>query len=109
MSQATIPTEKMKFTEARPQLSELLNRVHDRELRVLISKGNLSIAALVSVEDLERLNQLDAQRDADFEIFHTISAAFADQTPEQIEEEVDRAVAEVRAEMRRERAARAAT
>lgn len=108
MSQATIPTEKMKFTEARPRLSELLNRVHDRELRVLISKGNLSVAALVSVEDLERLNQLDAQREADFEIFHTISAAFADQTPEQIEEEVDRAVAEVRAEMRRERESRIA-
>jgi len=108
MSQTTIPTEKMKFTEARPQLSELLNRVHDRQMRVLISKGNLPVAALVSVEDLERLHQLDAQREADFEIFHKISAAFADQTPEQIEEEVDRAVAEVRAEMRREREVRAA-
>ena len=109
MAQATIPTEKMKFTEARPQLSELLNRVHDRELRVLISKGNLSVAALVSVEDLERLNRMDAQREADFRIFDEIGAAFADQTPEQIEEEVDRAVAEIRAEMRREREARTAT
>ncbi len=108
MSQATIPTEKMKFTEARPQLSELLNRVHDRELRVLISKGNLAVAALVSVEDLERLNQLDAQREADFRIFDEIGAAFADQTPEPIGEEVDRAVAEVRAEMRCERESRVA-
>ncbi len=109
MAQATIPTEKMKFTEARPQLSELLNRVHDRELRVLISKGNLLVAALVSVEDLERLNQLDAQREADFRVFDEIGETFADQTPEQIEEQVNRAVAEVCAEMRREREARAAT
>lgn len=108
MSQATIPTERMKFTEARPQLSDLLNRVHDRQLRVLISKGNLPVAALVSVDDLERLNQLDAQREADFRIFDEIGAAFADQTPEQIEEEVNRAVDEVRAEMRRERESRAA-
>ena len=109
MAQATIPTAKMECTEARPQLSELLNRVHDRELRVLIPKGNLSVAALVSIEDLEPLYQLDAQREAHFNIFDEIGAAFANQTPEQIEEEVDRAVAEVRAEMRREREARAAT
>jgi prevent-host-death family protein len=108
MSHSAIPTERMKFTEARPQLSELLNRVHDREVRVLISKGKLPVAALVSIEDLERLNQLDAQREADFRIFDEIGAAFADQTPEQIEEEVNRAVAEVRAEMRRERESRAA-
>ncbi len=103
MSQSIIPTQHMKFTEARPQLSDLLNRVYDREMRVMISKGNIPVAAIVSIDDLERLNRLDAQREADFKIFHKISAAFADQTPEQIEQEVDRAVAEVRAEMRRER------
>ncbi len=102
MAQHPIPTQDMKFTEMRPRLSELLNRVHDKELRVKVSKGNVPVAALVSIEDLERLNRLDAQREADFEIFHTIGAAFADQTPEQIEEQVDLAVARVRAEMRRE-------
>ena len=103
MANTIVPTQRMKFTEARPQLSELLNRVHDREMRVMISKGNLPVAAIVSIDDLERLNQLDAQREADFEVFREISAAFADQAPEEIEEQVDRAVAEVRAEARRER------
>ncbi len=103
MAQTTIPTQRMKFTEARPQLSELLNRVYDREMRVMISKGNIPVAAIVSIDDLERLNQLDARREADFAVLDEIGAAFADQTPEQIEQEVDRAVAEVRAEMRRER------
>jgi prevent-host-death family protein len=93
----------MKFTEARPHLSELLNRVFGKEVRIRITRGNIPVAAIVSVEDLDRLNQLDAQRDADFEIFHKISAAFADQTPEQIEEQVELAVARVRDEIRRER------
>jgi len=105
MATTIIPTQRMKFTEARPQLSELLNRVYDREMRVMISKGNIPVAAIVSVDDLERLNQLDAKREADFEIFREIGEAFADQTPEEIEANVDRIVAEVREEMRRERLA----
>jgi prevent-host-death family protein len=105
MAQTIIPTQRMKFTEARPQLSDLLNRVYDREMRVMISKGNIPVAAIVSVEDLERLNQLDAQREADFAVLDEIGAAFADQTPEEIEANVDRIVAEVREERRRERLA----
>lgn len=103
MSDALPPTRTMKFTEARPRLSELLNRVFGKELRIKITKGGIPVAAIVSVEDLERLSQLDAQRGADFEVFRKMSAAFADQTPEQIEEQVVRAMAKVRAEIRRER------
>ncbi len=106
MPSTIVPTRTMKFTETRPRLSELLNRVFGKEMRILITKANIPIAAVVSVDDLERLNRLDAQREADFRIFDEIGAAFADQTPEQIEEQVDRAVAEVRAEMRRERESR---
>ena len=98
MSKPIIPTESYKFTEARPQLSELLNRVFRLEARMLISKGNIPVAAIVSVDDLERLNQLDAEREADFAIFDQISAKFQDQTPEDIEREVAKALAEVRAE-----------
>jgi len=105
MASSIVPTQSLKFTEARPRLSELLNRVHDKEMRVKISKGNLPVAAIVSIDDLERPNRLDAQREEDFKVFHEISTAFAGQTPEEIEEAVDRAVAEVRAEMRREREA----
>lgn len=105
---AQIPTRTMKFTEARPQLSDLLNRVHDKELRLKVTKGNLPVAAIVSIDDLERLDQLDAQREKDFKIFDEIGAAFADVPPEEIEREVAKALAEVRAEMRREREAEAA-
>jgi|SRR6478735_3772073 prevent-host-death family protein len=98
MASPIIPTETYKFTEARPQLSELLNRVFRLEARLLISKGNIPVAAIVSVNDLERLNRLDAERAADFEIFEQISSKFLDQTPEEIERAVAEALAEVRAE-----------
>lgn len=98
MSDAIIPTRSMKFTELRPRLSELLNCVFGREMRIRITKGNIPVAAIVSIDDLERLERLDAQRDADFRIFDEIGAAFADQTPEQIEEQVNRAVSKVRDE-----------
>jgi prevent-host-death family protein len=103
MTTKTIPTRTMKFTEARPHLSELLNRVHDKELRLKVTKGNLPVAAIVSVEDLERLNQLDAQREREFRVFDEIGAAFADETPEQIEREVATVIAQVRANRQRDR------
>lgn len=105
MRSSIIPTESFKFTEARPQLSELLNRVFRREARMLIKKSGLPVAAIVSVEDLARLTRLDAERAADFQVFDEIGAAFTDQTPEQIERGTARAVAEERADARTKRAA----
>jgi prevent-host-death family protein len=103
MTTNIVPTRTIKFTEARPHLSELLNRVHDKELRLKVTKGNLPVAAIVSIEDLERLNQLDAQRERDFRVFDEIRAAFADETPEQIEREVATVIAQVRANRQRDR------
>lgn len=102
MSSAIIPTESYKFTEARPQLSELLNRVYRREARMVISKGDIPVAAIVSINDLERLNRLDAERDAEFAIFDQIAAKFQDRPLEEIEQAVAEAIAEVRAEKQAE-------
>jgi prevent-host-death family protein len=103
MKNSMIPTTTMKFTEARPQLSELLNRVFQRETRILIQKGNIPVAALVSVDDLERLNRMDAERDIAFAVFDEIGDAFADQTPQQIAQEVARAITEAREDQHRTR------
>lgn len=103
MQKLAIPTQVLKFTEARPRLSELLNAVFRHETRVLIRKGSIPVAAIVSVEDLERLNRWDAEREQAFAVFEEVSAAFADQAPERIEQEVARALAEVRADERTRR------
>ncbi len=107
MSKYLTPTETLKFTEARPQLSELLNRVFRREARIVIQKGDIPVAALVSLSDLERLQKLDAEWGKGFEIFDEIGAAFADVPPEELQREVDRALAEARARRRARRAAAA--
>jgi prevent-host-death family protein len=103
MAKPLIPTETLKFTEARPQLSELLNRVFRREARIVIQKGDIPVAAIVSMLDLERLEKEDAEWESGFEILDEISAAFGDVSPEEIERETARALAEVRAESRAER------
>lgn len=106
MPSSIVPTETLKFTEVRPKLSQLLNRVYRKEDRVLITRSGIPVGALVSVEDLRRLELLDAERQADFAVFDRIGAAFADQTPEEIEREVARAVAESREDIRAEKASR---
>jgi len=100
MSKYVPATETLKFTEARPQLSELLNRVFRREARIVITKGDIPVAALVSMNDLERLEKWSAEREADFAVFDQISAAFADVPEDELQREVDRALAEVRARRR---------
>jgi hypothetical protein len=81
----------------------LLNRVFRREARIVIKKGDIPVAALVSMRDLERLEEWQAKREANFAILDEIGAAFAGVSPEEIERETTKALAEVRAEARAER------
>lgn len=97
MFQIGIPRESLKFTEARPRLSELLNRVYKREARVVIRKGNIPVAALVSISDLEWLELRDKERSDAFSTILSAAKEFADESPERIEAEIARALTEVRA------------
>lgn len=94
----TIPTESLKFTEARPKLSSILDRVFRRETRIRLYKGSTPIAAVVSIADLELLEKWERQRKARFAELERISQPFADVPPEELEEEIARAITEVRAE-----------
>ncbi len=96
-------TETMKISEVRGQLNTLVNRVYRKETRVLVEKSGIPVAALVSTDDLQRLNQLDAEREVDFAVIDEMRTAFKDVPPEEIEREAARALAEVRAEIRAER------
>jgi hypothetical protein len=90
-------------TEAWP---EALAAVSRRGERVPVQDGGVTVAALVSVHDLERLARLDAEREERFAVFDRIGAAFAHETPEESDRLAALALAEVREEKRRERAAR---
>lgn len=103
MASSSVPTETLKFTDVRPKLSQLLNRIYRNQDRVLITRSGIPVGALVSVEDLHRLERLDAEREADFAVFERIGSAFADQTDEEIARGAAEAVAQARADLRAER------
>jgi prevent-host-death family protein len=93
----------MKISDVRGQFNALVNRVYRRETRVVVEKSGIPVAALVSLEDLARLKELDQAREEDFRILDEVREAFADVSPEELEREANRAVAEVRADRRASR------
>ena len=105
MPTPTIPTESLKFTEARPRLSSILDRVFQRKLRVRLYKGSTPVAAIVSIGDLERLESLDREREYAFDRMEKIGEGFLDVSEDELEMRINEAVAQVRAEMDAERLA----
>src|SRR5216684_1545697 len=59
-------TQTMKASQARQEWSQILNRVFRKQTRVLVEKSGIPVAAIVSADDLERLDRLDAERRARF-------------------------------------------
>lgn len=102
-------TQTVKTSEARQQWSQLVNQVGRGEIRVLVEKGGLPVAAIVSAEDLERLNRLDAQRSERFKALEESWVAFQDVPPGEVEREVAKAVAAARRKHRAERQQATAT
>jgi len=51
------------LSRAKSELSELVNRVRYGRERVVLSRHNKRVAALVSIEDLERLEALEDEAD----------------------------------------------
>lgn len=103
MSMTKLPTQAMATDRVQQQFGEIVGRVRRNGMRVLLEEHGIPIAAIVSADDLRRLDQLDAERSASFAVIDEMRAAFQDVPAEEIEREAERALAEVRAEMRRER------
>jgi prevent-host-death family protein len=84
--------QTMKISAVRGQLNTLVNRVYRHETRVLVEKSGIPVAALVSTDDLRRLEQLDKERAADFAVVDEMREAFRDVPADEIERETDRAL-----------------
>jgi prevent-host-death family protein len=95
-------TQRLKASEVRQHWSPLINKVFRGEVRVVVEKSGIPVAAIISVADLERLSQLESEREERFKPLQITWEAFKDVPPEQIEREVSRAVAEVRQKRRQE-------
>ncbi len=101
MRAGELTTETMSAATVRDGWSDVLNRVFRKGTRIVIEKDGVPVAAMVSADDLELLNQLDAQRREALKLLEASQAAFAGQPPERVEAEIAKAIAAVRRENRR--------
>jgi prevent-host-death family protein len=81
-------TKTMKASEARQQFSQLLNEVFRREIRVIVEKSGIPVAAIISAEDLNKIKQLEGQQAQRFELLKRMRAGFSDLTEDQIQRDV---------------------
>ena len=95
-------TQTMNVSQARQEFSQLLNKVFRRQTRVIVEKSGIPVAAIISAQDLERFNQLEAEWERDFAVLDEIGKAFKDVSPEEIEREVTRSLTQARERARAE-------
>jgi prevent-host-death family protein len=86
----------MKISDVKNQLSSLVNEVYRKESRILVEKSGIPVAALVSADDLARLNRLDRDWEEGTRALERFSQAFADVPTEEAEAEVARIIADIR-------------
>lgn len=92
-----LAVETVTASQVRQQLGRILSRVSRHEARAIIEEGGIPLAAIVSTQDLERLNRYDQERAERFAVVDRMREAFKDVDPSEIEREVEAALAEVRA------------
>ena len=96
-------TQTMKISVVKNTLSSLVNAVYRKETRVLVEKAGIPVAALVSVDDLARLDQLDKEWDEGTRALERFSEAFADIPVDELEARIDQIIAEGRTKDKAER------
>jgi prevent-host-death family protein len=89
-------TQTINASTARQELSKILNKVFREETRIVVEKSGIPVAAIISAEDLKRLDQLEKERADRFSILDEVKAAFRDIPEAEIEKETDKALSRVR-------------
>lgn len=99
-----VPVETaMKLTDAKQQLSRVVNEVARGESWIVVEKSGLPVVAIISVDEYRRFKareETDQARRA--ELFKNL-ARFSDAFADVSDEELDRELARVKAKIRTER------
>lgn len=61
MKKGSPPIVTIKASEARVHFGEVLRRVHSGQARLVVEKGGIPVAAIVSMDDLERLSTTEGE------------------------------------------------
>ena len=95
--------QHMKASQVRQEWSQVLNSDFRGEQRVLVEKSGIPVAAIVSTEHPERVEQFEVQWAERMKVLEASWTAFKDEDPEDLEQEVARAVTKARQDLRREK------
>lgn len=101
-------TKVMSASDVRQHFAETVNEAARGRTRFVIEKNGVPSAAVVSARDLERLEQEDAQWEADWAFLEEFRGRFADVDSDELERMAIETVREIREEKRRERLQREA-
>ena len=96
-------TQTMEASQAHREWTQVLSQVSRRETRVVVEEEGIPVAAIVSTQDLERLQQLEQQQ-RDLETLRASQAGFKNEPVDEVERQIAEALAEVRAERAANRA-----
>ena len=102
MTEPEPSVQTLNLTEVRQQFSALVTRVFKKGTRVIVEKSGIPVVAIVSTRDLERLEQLEAERAERFKALDVARDAFKDVPDDVLEAEVAKAVVAARQELRGE-------
>ncbi len=90
-------TQTLSATDVRSNWSQLLKKIFLGETEILVEKSGIPVAAIVSAQDYNKLLQIKKRSEEDLIVVNEIRAAFADQTPEQIDQGIKESLTQVRA------------
>jgi prevent-host-death family protein len=91
-------TETMKISDVKNQLSSQVNEIYRKERRILIVKAGIPVAALVSADDLTKLEERDRRWEEGTRAMERMSLAFADVPLDELEARISEIIAEGRAQ-----------
>jgi hypothetical protein len=97
MRQQEPETQTVETPRVQQAWDHLLARVARREARVLVEENGVAVAAIVSPQDLARLEELE-QRQRDLATLRASHEGFKDESVNEVERQIVQALAEVRAE-----------
>lgn len=105
--------ETMSGSEARKHFSDVVTRPLRGEGRVIVEKSGTPVGAIVSIEDVRRLEEIDRENERRREELRSAleetRRAFDDVPPEEIERQIAQAIDEVNAARRERRAGASVT
>src|SRR5438045_9448958 len=89
-------TRRLTAAEAQRDWDTVLDTVSRRESRIVIERAGVPVAALVSAQDLARLQSEDDKWENAIAIVEATRAMFRDVPDDELEREVNRAVHQAR-------------